>query len=146
MHQASPTLNKWTKKSVNLGQKWHLWDTLLSTPTGLLFPVPLISFCCRCLIHLCNVTCLSEDNTNRWLYLCLLLVSILLWYSLYNMHMCCIYTMGLHSGRLYWILIGHSSHTHHRLYILFTLWQMHVYTDVHYNNWSTEHPYSSHKK
>ena len=66
MHQASRTQNKCPKKSSLLrGRNGIVWYTLLSIPSGPLYPVLLVHFCHRCLSH--PYHCLTEEDSP---YLC----------------------------------------------------------------------------
>ena len=88
----------------------------------------------------CNVSCRSEDNTNGFLYS---------WYCMhlwffdilfYYMHACYMYEMVVHSGGLYtgYWLIAQVTPMLGYLYTLFTLWHIHLHTDIYYNNWYTD--------
>ena len=87
------------------------------------------------ILTLYNITSLSEDNTNGYLNLYLVLASLLLWYSVFYM-LCYMYKIVVHSGGLYtgyWLVIWVTPMIHH-LYTLFTLSWMHVHIDLYYNN------------
>ena len=83
----------------------------------------------------CNVTSLSEDNTNGCLYSYLFLASLILWYSAWYMFVWNIQWWCILIGYLQdidWSLKWHLCLVTY--IIIYTLPQMHAQTDIYYNN------------